>query len=69
MPGDSRKKKGGWRKDKKNERMRAAVQERIDMQGPARPSTDQPDIQEYKPGQAGDTTVHPKGGRPRNPIR
>ncbi len=64
MSGETRKKKHGERKGKKNERMRAAVEKRHEQAGPPSPTTDQNDIQEQKPGHAADTTVHPKGGNP-----
>jgi hypothetical protein len=49
-----RKKKDGQRKDKKMERMRDAVAERKENAAPAKPSTDQGDIQSFKPGGADD---------------
>ncbi|MFY9233945.1 MAG: hypothetical protein WAO58_05720 [Fimbriimonadaceae bacterium] len=64
MPGDNRKKKGGERKDKKNERMREAVQARHEAEGKPRPTSEQPDIQDHKPGQAGDTTVRARRSNP-----
>lgn len=53
------RKKGGERKDKKNERMREDVAFRHAMQRPPKPTTDQKDIQSYKPGSAGDDNRHP----------
>jgi hypothetical protein len=49
MSDKDRRKKQGERKDKKRERMRKAVQER-QANGEPRPSTDQVDLQRYKPG-------------------
>ena len=51
------RKKGGERKDKKNERMRESVTERKLSAGPKRPSTDQQDIQTFKPGSEGDRSA------------
>lgn len=52
-----RKKKDGQRKDKKMERMREAIAERRMEAGPLKPTHDQEDIQTFKPGSKGDTTV------------
>ena len=49
MSDKDRRKKQGERKDKKRERMRKAVQERQANAGEPRPSTDQVDLQRYKP--------------------
>jgi hypothetical protein len=48
------RKKGGERKDKKNERMREGEAWRHAMAPPPRPTNDQRDIQEFKPGAADD---------------
>jgi hypothetical protein len=57
MPNEKdRKKKDGQNTGKKNERMREAVRERKAHAQPPRPSTDQPDIQDFKPGSASDRT-------------
>ncbi len=58
-----RKKKGGERKDKKNERMREAVAERKAHAAPPRPSNDQPDIVTFKQGGADDQTRNPANER------
>lgn len=50
------RKKSGGRKDKKNERMREDVAWRHAMAQPERPSTDQEDIQTFKPGSHNDVT-------------
>lgn len=60
MPNSNRKKKDGQRKDKKNARMREDVQRRHENEGEPKPSTDQKDIQTFKPGSAGDRTVDPQ---------
>jgi hypothetical protein len=49
-----RKKKDGQRKDKKNERMREDVAQRKENAAPPRPTTDQKDLQTFKPGSRGD---------------
>ena len=54
------RKKGGERKDKKVERMREDLAERKAKAKPARPTTDQKDIQTYKPGAADDKNREPK---------
>jgi hypothetical protein len=54
MPHAERKKKGGERKDKKNARMREDVQARRESEAADRSGTDQPDIQNHKPGSAND---------------
>ena len=51
------RKKGGERKDKKNERMREDVAVRKSMAHP-HPTTDQKDIVDYKPGSQGDDNRH-----------
>ena len=57
MPNEKdRKKKDGENTGKKNERMREAVKERKEHAHAAGRSTDQGDIQTYKPGSAGDRT-------------
>jgi len=57
MPNEKdRKKKDGENTGKKNERMREAVKERKEQAHAAGRSTDQGDIQNYKPGSAGDRT-------------
>lgn len=56
MPKRERKKKDGERKDKKNQRMRAAVESRKRRAGSLRPSTDQADVQRFKPGSPSDDT-------------
>jgi hypothetical protein len=48
------RKKGGVRKDKKNERMREDLAWRKAMAKPEHPTNDQKDIVDYKPGSAGD---------------
>lgn len=53
-----RKKKDGQRKDKKNERMREAVELRKTLAHDPRPTTDQVDIQNFKPGSQGDENRH-----------
>ena len=50
------RKKGGARKDKKNERMREDLAERKAHAKPEKASTDQGDIVTYKPGGADDFT-------------
>lgn len=55
------RKKGGERKDKKNERMREDVAFRK-AHGHPRPTTDQKDIVDYKPGSAGDENRHQPPG-------
>lgn len=57
------RKKGGERKDKKNERMRESVEFRKEMAQP-HPSTDQPDLQSYKPGHPGDRNRAPHPDQP-----
>jgi len=59
-----RRKKQGQRKDKKVERMRLDVAERKANAHP-HPTTDQKDLQTFKPGSAGDRTRHlpPPQGR------
>ena len=52
-----RKKKGGENKSKKTKAMRESVAERKADAGFKRPSTDQPDIQRFKPGAADDRTT------------
>lgn len=54
------RKKGGQRKDKKMERMREAVEKRKEESGDVKPTTDQPDIQTFKPGSASDRTTRPE---------
>ena len=49
-----RKKKGGQNKSKKMQAMRRSEQVRKTRAKPTRPSTDQPDIQRFKPGAADD---------------
>ena len=49
-----RKKKGGQNKSKKMQAMRRSEQTRKIRANPARPSTDQRDIQQFKPGAADD---------------
>jgi hypothetical protein len=56
MPEKDRAKKDGARKDKKNQRMRAAVAARRRDAAPAKPSTDEVDQVKYKRGSAGDRT-------------
>jgi len=53
------RKKGGVRKDKKNERMREDVASREAMAKPPHPTADQKDIVDYKPGSASDQNRHP----------
>ena len=49
------RKKGGERKDKKNERMREDVHIRKLWAHDPKPQTDQGDVQTYKPGSSGDS--------------
>ena len=61
-----RKKKDGQRKDKKMQNMREAVAERKANAAPDKPTTDQKDIQTFKPGSQGDRNQDPsayKGGK------
>lgn len=51
-----RKKKDGQNKGKKTHAMRESVQDRKARQGPRRSTTDQPDLQRFKPGAADDRT-------------
>lgn len=53
------RKKGGQRKDKKNERMREAVAERHEQQAPDKPTHDQKDVQAFKPGAPSDRNADP----------
>lgn len=53
------RKKGGQRKDKKNERMREDVAFRKAMAHPPKPTTDQGDVMDYKPGSPSDANRHP----------
>ncbi len=54
------RKKGGERKDKKNERMHEAIEVRkLNAHDPT-PTTDQPDIVTYKPGSQGDHNRQPR---------
>ena len=53
------RKKGGQRKDKKNERMREAVAERHENAGSPGPTTDQKDVQTFKPGAPSDKIADP----------
>ncbi len=59
------RKKGGERKDKKNERMREAVEQRHAEAGVPKPTHDQPDIVTYKQGSQADDNrqnyPNPKG--------
>jgi hypothetical protein len=55
------RKKGGVRKDKKNERMREDIAERHDR-AIVRPTTDQHDIVSYKPGSQRDDNRQPGPG-------
>jgi hypothetical protein len=57
------RKKSGERKDKKNERMRESVGERKDKEQP-HPTTDQKDIQTFKPGSQGDRNRQPNPNQP-----
>ena len=54
------RKKGGQRKDKKMERMREAVEKRHREAGGEKRTTDQQDIQTFKPGSASDRTTRPE---------
>ena len=54
MPKDERRKKDGARKEKKQQRMRAAVDARHAAAGPARPQRDEVDKVKYKRGSAAD---------------
>lgn len=56
-------KKAGERKDKKQERMRASVLKRHEAAQPPRPTTDQWDVQAFKPGGPTDRNRH----QPPNP--
>lgn len=58
------RKKGGVRKDKKNERMREDVTIRKMWAHDPKPQSDQPDIQSFKPGGADDRN---RQGRPNQP--
>jgi hypothetical protein len=61
MPNEKdRKKKDGRNKGKKTKAMREAVQARKRTGQPSRPTTDEPDIQEFKPGAADDRTSQPQ---------
>lgn len=53
------RKKGGERKDKKNERMRNAVETRHKLAQDPRPTTDQHDIVDYKSGGPSDRNQQP----------
>lgn len=53
------RKKNGQRKDKKNERLRKAIEERHEQAGPERPTHDQKDIQTFKPGGPSDKMSDP----------
>jgi hypothetical protein len=59
MSEKDRKKKDGERKDKKQKRMRESVRRRHEDAGPPRASTDQADIQRFKPGSASDRNTEP----------
>ena len=52
MSDRTRKKKNGERKDKKHKRMRASVEARHAQAAPPKRSTDQPNVQLFKPGSA-----------------
>lgn len=52
------RKKGGERKDKKNERMREDVSIRKMWAHDPKPTTDQGDVQAFKPGAADDSNRH-----------
>jgi hypothetical protein len=54
------RKKNGERKDKKNERMRESVQVRHENPAEPHSSTDQPDVQTFKPGAASDRNTRPE---------
>jgi hypothetical protein len=56
------RKKGGQRKDKKNERMREDVGFRKAMQHDEKPSTDQHDVVDYKSGSHNDANRRHIGG-------
>ena len=56
MSDRTRKKKNGERKDKKSKRMRDTVDARHAQAAPPKRSTDQPDVQFFKPGSASDHT-------------
>jgi len=58
------RKKGGERKDKKNQRMREDVAQRHAEAGEPGPSTDQPDIVTYKPGHQSDHNRQPQPNQP-----
>jgi hypothetical protein len=51
------RKKHGERKDKKNARMREAEEYKAGSAGPDQPTTDQWEVQTYKPGGPTDKTV------------
>ena len=52
------RKKGGERKDKKNQRMHEDVAQRADQAHEPRPTNDQPDIVTYKSGGPSDQNRH-----------
>ena len=56
----ARKKKDGRDKGKKTQAMRRAVKQRKAKRKPPKPSTDQPDIQEFKPGAPSDRNAPPQ---------
>ena len=58
------RKKGGERKDKKNERMREDVSFRKSMAEPPRPTHDRADIIDYKQGGKDDTNRQPRPNQP-----
>jgi hypothetical protein len=58
-----RKKKGGKNRSKKNQAMRESVKERKTRAGPKRRSSDQADVQKFKPGAADDRTTQAGRGR------
>jgi hypothetical protein len=61
----TRRKKNGERKDKKSRRMRDSVEARRTQAAAQRPSSDQPDVQRFKPGSASDHTwQRQQGGEP-----
>jgi hypothetical protein len=56
------RKKHGQRKDKKNERMREDVADRKATQHEPKPTTDQHDVVDYKPGSQRDANRRHMGG-------
>jgi hypothetical protein len=56
------RKKGGQRKDKKNERMREDVAQRKAEHQDDRPTTDQHDVVDYKSGSHSDANRRHMGG-------